>query len=212
MPLTGIQQEVQNLFRAARQSSLSGGGGVSISGANLTVRNVKDLEKGIVMECAMQSRAGADAILKQAKVYCPTDTGTLSSTGTVRASDVLEGPSIPGVNVEVSVSGSSFSFTQKQRSVWWVTFGDDTVEYAAAIHENEGKRFDIKTEKNPSARDHYLYHSYLEYEPYFSKRVIDRLQAQVLKAGAVGAMIESVVRRGLGAGTGLPRLVKAGAK
>jgi hypothetical protein len=128
-------------------------------------------------------------------------------------------PKIKGVEPDVSGSVSTFELAQKQRTLWWVTFGDETVVYAAAIHENLGGKFSINTGINPNARDHFLYHSYLEHEPYISKRIVDRIQGQITKAGITGALISAQAEamaktfgRGLGTGVGVPRLVKAGAR
>jgi hypothetical protein len=217
MALIGIQEEVRNLFRAANQSSL-GGEPVNISGQRLTIENLEKLKKGILMHTAYQSHAGADAILSRAEHYCPIETTALVNTGTVRNSDAMAVPKIEGIEPNVGGSISTFEFTQKQRTMWWVTFGDTSVEYAAAIHENEGGKFSINTGINPNARDHFLYYAYLEHEPYISKRIVDRIHSQIVAAGVTAALIKAQTEaaakafgRGLSAGTGLPRLVK-GAK
>jgi len=217
MALTGIQQEVQRLFRESNQSSL-GGGAVNVSGMKLTVENIDKLMKGIVMQCAFQSRAGADAILARAEHYCPVDTTALVNTGTVRSSDAMAVPKFSGIEPDTGGSSADFTFQQKQRTLWWVTFGDENVDYAAAIHENPGGRFEINKGINPDARDHYLYYAFVEHEPYISKRIVDRIQGQIAKAGITGASIAAAAEaqakafgRGLGSGMIGPRLVKKGA-
>jgi len=209
MALTGLQAEIRDLFRGS-QSSL-GGGDVHISGLQLTIENMDKLKRGIAAECTMQSKLAAQEVARISLTYCPENQGHLKRSVSVKEMDIM---SWPGQETEVTPSGSDFTFSGKQRNVWWVSYGNDDVEYAAAIHENPTGRYEISKAINPLAKDHWLYDTYVQYKPYFSTRIMDRFQAQVLiaevRAAAQKAAAQAEARAFAGLGSGRLRLRKPG--
>lgn len=162
-----------------------------IAQAHQIIENIEQLSDGIISQCAMQSKMGAKAIKDRAVYYCPEKTGALKGTGKYYAVNVMDARVAEEFVWPSGVGAGNFTFTQKQQAVWEVSFGGGEVDYAAVIHENEFV-WRIHTEINENARDHYLLDAYNEHKDYFSRRIMDRVKAQIMRAGIRAATRTSV--------------------
>jgi len=196
-----VTAELQGLQRQWGKSSLAGtAGGIVVEGVEEVKENVEALRDGIISQCAMQSKIGAKAIKDFAYHICPEKSGALKSTGKVSEVDVTESAVMDEMIWPTGVGPANFTFTQKQRMVYEVSFGGEAanginVDYAAFVHEAEG--ITIHTDVNPDATDHYLFKAYEEYKDYIPRRIVERVQAQIIRAGMRATAARSSVASGL---------------
>lgn len=179
MAFTSAEIEASRLMDIAGKTKLAGNA-IRLGGKDDTIKNMEWFVKGVISECTFESKRAAEAIFKKSQVRCPEESGRLKGSGDYKEADIMEVPWEQHANI-VPTQGfmSKFSFQGKVRNAWWVFY--DT-EYARTLHENENQYYTIKTEINPNATSHWLFYAYEEYSPYFSRRLMDRFQAQALAA------------------------------
>jgi hypothetical protein len=153
-----------------------------VAQVDAVVETLEELKGGIITQCAMESGLGAKAIKDRAVQYCPEKTGALRESARVYSVGVMESAVTEGLAWPTGVGIANFNFKQKQQMVWEVSFGGGTVDYASTIHENEFG-WTIHPDVNPEATDHWLKKAYDEYAEYIPRRIMDRVQAQIMKAG-----------------------------
>lgn len=208
--------------------------GLSITGIQETIQNLRDWGAMAVYVTSFTSRRVAHSVKISSQRIVPYDTGELFDSAFIdtvagaEESGLLSKFTVEGIggNVEGTVNYSAFIPTiapnfQLPGNVGGMrTFTKYVVGYsadhAAVVHENPFSREWNQDTNSPypdRKRDHFLLHAYNMHRDAYSGAMYQGI-AMTLKAidARVSVSRRPAVAPGLSAGTGRPRLVKPGAK